>query len=142
MLHTLRFLWCLPLTAYGLPLWLAVWFQSRFLRQKELFARIQIVQGAPVFVAYAPWLGRLMARHPMGVMQAVTLGCCVFARDEETLSRTWAHECVHVRQALRWGIFFPLAYLAASFWARHQGGCPYADNVFEREALQAESCNP
>jgi hypothetical protein len=41
---------------------------------------------------------------------------------------------MHVRQYERWGPFFPLLYLLASFEALIRGGDAYRDNRFEREA--------
>lgn len=67
-------------------------------------------------------------------MDAVAIGCCVFARDAAALERTLPHELVHVHQALQWGALFPLAYVLCSVWAWARGGCAYADNYFERQA--------
>lgn len=67
-------------------------------------------------------------------MDAVAIGCCVFARDAAALERTLPHELVHVHQALQWGPLFPLAYVLCSVWAWARGGCAYADNYFERQA--------
>jgi hypothetical protein len=142
MLHALRFIWCLPLTAYGLPLWGVMWLLSRFSKEKRHWAHMECASAAIVFVAHGPLIEALLKRHPMGAMQAATLGACIFACDAQALARTWDHECVHVQQAMRWGIVFPLAYLAAGAWARLRGGCAYADNVFEREAMNAETCAP
>ena len=76
-------------------------------------------------------------RHPMGNMQAAALGCCILAQDAEALQRCWAHERVHVAQAMRWGVFFPLAYILAGMRAYSSGACRYMDNPFEREAESA-----
>jgi hypothetical protein len=41
-----------------------------------------------------------------------------------------------VRQYERWGILFPILYVASSAIALLRGGSAYRDNVFEREAFQ------
>jgi hypothetical protein len=127
-----QLLWALPLSLLGLPFWLlARW-------QQPAQARVQWVGRSgklvPVLSAYSPSVAWLLKRHPFGAMQAVALGCVVLARDAQALRTCMPHECVHVRQAMRWGPLFPLAYGLASALALWRGGCPYADNVFEREA--------
>jgi hypothetical protein len=62
----------------------------------------------------------------------------VVAVDADTLERTRAHERVHVTQSERWGVLFPVAYLAASAVIALRGGDPYRDNPFEQEARSAE----
>lgn len=80
-------------------------------------------------------LGSLMARWagPRS-LRALALGHVVLARDPASLEEFRAHERVHVRQWERWGLLFPLAYLAASLWAWLRGRDPYLGNRFEREA--------
>jgi len=46
------------------------------------------------------------------------------------------HETVHVRQYMRWGIFFYPAYALCSIWAFLKGESPYFDNCFEKEAYK------
>jgi hypothetical protein len=65
---------------------------------------------------------------------AITLGHVILGRDHSTLAQWRSHEIVHVHQMERWGVFFPLAYLAASGLALLQGKAPYWDNAFEIEA--------
>jgi hypothetical protein len=65
---------------------------------------------------------------------AITLGHVILGRDHSTLAQWRSHEIVHVHQMERWGLFFPLAYLAASGLALMQGKAPYWDNAFEIEA--------
>jgi hypothetical protein len=125
-------LWALPLTLCGLPLWLGMWF----FRPKGLQAQCYIARAAPVFIAYGAPAGWLLKRHPYGEMDAMAIGCCVFARDAATLARTLPHELVHVQQALQWGPLFPLAYVLCSVWAHLRGRNAYADNYFERQANQ------
>ncbi len=76
-------------------------------------------------------LGRI---YPPMSIAAITLGHVVLARTHDDLEQTRAHERVHVRQYERWGAFFPLLYLGASFSAVLRGGHAYYDNPFEREA--------
>ena len=70
---------------------------------------------------------------------AMTLGHVVVAIDAETLAQTRVHERIHVAQTERWGLFFPVAYLAAAAVIALRGGDPYRDNPFEQEARAAES---
>lgn len=65
---------------------------------------------------------------------AITLGHVVLGATEDLLSECRAHERVHVRQYERWGILFPVLYLAASLLALARHGSAYADNTFERGA--------
>lgn len=128
--RTALWLWALPLTLCGLPLWLGM----RIFKSNKALAQLNIARAAPVFVAYGAPAAWLLKHHPYGEMDAVAVGCCVFARDAQALRRTLAHELVHVEQALRWGLFFPLAYMLCSAWAAAHGRNAYADNYFERQA--------
>ncbi len=122
--------WALPLTLCGLPLWLGMWI----CKPKEALAQLNNAEKAPVFIAYGAPAAWFLKHHPYGEMDAMAIGCCIFACDAQALQRTMAHELVHVEQAMRWGMLFPLAYLLCSAWAKATGGCPYADNYFERQA--------
>jgi hypothetical protein len=132
--QTIGWLWALPLTAYALPLCLLVAIEKWVFKKKQANVIAIWSQYAMVIVVYSPWIKAMLMRHPMGNMQAAALGSCILAQDELALQRCWAHERVHVAQAMRWGIVFPLAYIASSLMATSKGGCPYADNRFEREA--------
>jgi hypothetical protein len=132
--HAARWLWALPLTLCGLPLWLWMLGKARFYQTNRPLAQWNVAQAAIVFVAYGEPAAWLLKHHPLGEMDAVAIGCCIFARDAAALQRTLPHELVHVRQALQWGAFFPLAYALCSAWAWARGGCAYADNYFERQA--------
>jgi hypothetical protein len=124
-LKFIGWLWALPLTLLGLPFWLGV----------RVFGQAgQAAFQAGAFTAHSGFFKRCLAYHPFGQMQAVALGCCVFASDERALLDCFPHEQVHVRQAMQWGVFFPLAYLISSLWQRINGRCAYADNWFERQA--------
>jgi hypothetical protein len=78
-----------------------------------------------------PLLARGIPGFPIG---AITLGHVVLASDARTLEESRAHERVHVAQYERFGVLFPLLYLAASLRAMLRGGGAYRDNAFEREA--------
>jgi hypothetical protein len=82
-----------------------------------------------------PWL-RHLGRFVLRDWLAITIGRTVFAwralSDAEL-----EHELAHVRQWLRYGPWFPVAYLAASLRARRGGGRWYRDNRFEVEARAA-----
>jgi hypothetical protein len=133
-LRAALWLWALPLTLCGLPLWLVMRLQGRFYQQNTALAQSNIAQTAIIFVAHGEPAAWLLKHHPFGEMDAMAIGCCVFARDAAALARTLPHELVHVQQALRWGVLFPLAYLLCSAWAWSHGRCAYADNYFERQA--------
>ncbi len=72
-------------------------------------------------------------------MSAITFGHVVLGTSRAMLDATRAHERVHVRQYERWGPLFIPLYLAASLLAAVCGGHAYYDNLFEREAMEAES---
>lgn len=134
LFRTLLWLWALPLTLLGMPSWFLIWCSAQFSASNKAVAQLNIAQAAPVFIAYGKPASWLLAHHPFGQMDAIAIGCCVFARDAQALQRTLAHELVHVHQALQWGALFPLAYGACSVWACMRGRCPYADNYFEVQA--------
>jgi hypothetical protein len=102
---------------------------------------VAIVDG--VLEAHGPFLQRALAScTPLARgADAMTLGHVVIARDARALELTRTHERVHVRQYELWGPLFVPAYLLAGAWALLQGGHPYFDNRFEREARQ-ESDEP
>jgi hypothetical protein len=139
--HTARWLWALPLTLCGLPLWLLMRALQLRGRQKSALnhaaANINKAQAAPVFVAYGAPAKWLLQHHFFGEMDAMAIGCCVFAQDQACLDRTLAHEMVHVQQALHWGPLFPVAYTLNSLWQKCCGRCPYTNNYFERQANAA-----
>jgi hypothetical protein len=132
--YPMQWLWAAPLTLLGMPLWLTVWCFARFSAANHSLAQLNTAQPAPVFIAYGQPVNWLLRHHPFGEMDAMAIGCCVFACDAQALQRTLAHELVHVRQALQWGALFPLAYGLCSAWACIRGRCPYGDNYFEVQA--------
>lgn len=65
----------------------------------------------------------------------ITLGHVIVGQSHEGLAALRSHERVHVRQYERLGVFFFVAYPAASLIAWCQGKCPYLGNYFEQEAF-------
>ena len=120
----LRYIWAGPTTLVGLVV-------ALLLTRRGGMATVD-----GVIEAHSPLLGRALALlTPLaGGASAMTLGHVVIARDARALDITRAHERVHVRQYEVWGPFFVPAYLLAGLWALMQGGHPYFDNRFEREA--------
>lgn len=99
-------------------------------------ARMRTVSG--ITLAYGGRLPRWLALHPLGTMDAVTLGNVVLARNDTVLRSTLSHELAHVRQFHAWGVLFPLAYSAASVWSFLRGSGLYWGNAFEVAARRAE----
>jgi hypothetical protein len=133
-----QWLWALPLTLCGLTLW--GWMRVQQGRgghknqENRAVVFVNRTQAATVFVAYGAPLAWLLQRHPYGEMDAIAVGCCIFAQNQAAYDRTLAHEMVHVQQALHWGPLFPLAYALNSVWQLCCGRCAYTNNYFERQA--------
>jgi hypothetical protein len=127
-----RYLWAGPTTLIGLALAVAS------LRR----GHVAIVDG--VIETHSPFLQRALASMtPLARgADAMTLGHVVIGRDARALELTRAHERVHVRQYEWWGPLFIPAYLLAGLCALLQGGHPYFDNRFDREARQGECGRP
>ena len=70
---------------------------------------------------------------PAGIA-AMTLGHVVWGASPADLTRTRAHERVHVRQYERWGPLFLPAYGLASAVLYLRGRDGYRENPFERAA--------
>lgn len=138
-IRTVQWLWAFPLTAVGLVIALLLYVHSLFWKKNKHFSDVDIHKYAIVFIVYGDATRWLLAHHPFGAMDAMAIGCCVFARDEATLAHTLAHELVHVRQAMQWGVVFPLAYAFCSLWCYFNKQCPYVDNHFEVQARKEES---
>ena len=134
VIKTVQYLWALPLTLFGFCLALCTGIFDR----KQRFIVIKNAQTAIVFIVYGAILQALLKRHPFGNMQAVSVGCCILAQDADCARSSLVHELVHVQQALRWGLLFPIAYLLASLWAWARGGHMYRDNRFEVAAYAAQ----
>jgi hypothetical protein len=120
----IRYVWAAPATVLGLI------FAIAALRH----GRVTVVDA--VIEVHGPLL-RWALTHLAPVQDgiaAITFGHVVLSRDAQSLDWTRSHERVHVHQYERWGPFFLPVYVAASMWALAQGGHPYFDNRFEREA--------
>ena len=134
-------LWALPLTLFGLLLALPILCARGSLTVVPPLAMAGAAIGrhATPALLVRGWLGDfLLTRHPFGAMHAMAIGHVVIANRSATSRRLLVHELTHVAQAARWGVLFPLAYLAASVGAYWRGGDLYWDNVFEVAAREAE----
>ncbi|MEP6994614.1 MAG: hypothetical protein ABI968_08850 [Acidobacteriota bacterium] len=123
-----RYLWAAPITAVALtavPLALASGGKARIVR-----GVLEVYGGM-----LRPLLRRGIPGFPIG---AITLGHVVLASSERELTLSRAHERVHVRQYERWGLLFPLLYVASSAVALGSGRGAYGGNAFEREAFRAD----
>jgi hypothetical protein len=72
----------------------------------------------------------------VGPVAALTLGHVVLGCDTVCLTKTRAHERVHVRQYERWGPLMIPLYLLAGLVVYIRRGNPYRDNPFEKEAVE------
>jgi hypothetical protein len=126
----LGILWASPLTLAGLLLALPVLL---------LRGHLQVIRGHTVaLLVRGPFADAMLSRHPFGAMNAMALGHVVIAEHEGLSARVLVHELTHVRQAARWGLVFPFAYLASSAWAAIHGRDAYWHNRFEIAARKAE----
>lgn len=122
--------WALPLTLAGLLIALPVMLVR---------GNMQLVRSpTPALLARGPLADWLLHHHPFGVMNAMAIGHVVLATHDGLSSRVLIHELAHVRQAARWGVLFPFAYLASSLWAALRGRDAYWHNRFEVAARKAE----
>ena len=126
----LGLLWALPLTLCGAILAVAIVLTGGSCRRIAGAPSAWLIQGK-----FGDWL---LQRHPVGAVNAMAIGHLVIAQCGQANRRILRHELEHVRQAARWGVFFPLAYLAASGYAVARGGHSYWDNRFEVAARRAE----
>ena len=118
--------WAAPVTAAGLPLVvLALATGGR------LSVRDGVVEAAGGVLR--PLLGRAVPGFPIA---AITLGHVVLGSSPRSLDETRAHERVHVRQYEKWGLLFPVMYLAASVAAVARGRGAHDGNAFERQAFR------
>lgn len=115
--------WALPCSATGLL----------------LAAGLLLAGGEARRVAGVLEVGLRPGRGPWRLpFEAITLGHVILGRDLATLAALRAHELVHVRQYERWGLFFFVAYPAASLVQLLRGRRAYRDNPFEVEARAHE----
>jgi hypothetical protein len=122
--------WAAPLTLFGLLVALPVVLCR---------GRLEAVRSpAPALLIRGPLADFLLRHHPFGAMNAMAIGHVVVASHDGLSPRVLVHELAHVRQAARWGILFPFAYLASSLWAVLRGKDAYWHNTFEVAARRAE----
>ncbi|HPD29180.1 MAG TPA: hypothetical protein PLL20_04240 [Phycisphaerae bacterium] len=111
-----------------------------------LFVPLALVSGGGVCIidGVVEVHGGIVARLlRLGVVwgrpaMALTLGHVVLGCDAVCLSKTRAHERVHVGQYERWGPLFIPLYLGASLVVLVAGRDPYRGNPFEREAFMQQ----
>ncbi|WP_019139548.1 hypothetical protein [Noviherbaspirillum massiliense] len=126
----LGIVWASPLTVLGLLMALPVVL---------IRGQMQLVRHPTIAILVrGPFADQLLSRHPFGAMTAMALGHVVIAEQQGLSSRVLIHELAHVRQAARWGIIFPFAYIASSAWAGIRGRDAYWHNKFEIDAREAE----
>jgi hypothetical protein len=119
-------LWAGPVTAAALPFVAAA---------AATGGRVRVCGG--VVEAEGGVLRPLLARAVPGFpIAAITLGHVVLATCDRARAETRAHERVHVRQYERWGLLFPLLYLASSAAALVRGREAHGGNVFEKQAFR------
>lgn len=122
--------WASPMTLCGIMLALPALAHRGRLRL--------VLTPTPALLVSGSWTDYMLRRHPFGPMCAMAIGHIVIAEPLGLTPRILTHELEHVRQAARWGILFPLAYIAASGWAVLHGQDAYWHNVFEVAARKAE----
>jgi hypothetical protein len=131
----LKILWAAPVSLFALPLLpLAIWRAQWRVHDGVL----EIISPALAWFLRGPWFRALAGS---GGFAAATIGHVVIARDSACMDACRVHEHVHVRQAERWGAFFPLAYVFAGLLAavrERRWSAYYASNPFEIEAYRAE----
>jgi hypothetical protein len=129
-LSLLGIVWALPLTILGLLLAFPVlaW------RGRAYAVR----DSTPALLIHGPFGDFLLEHHPFGAMSAMAIGHVVLSEQKGLTRQILTHELEHVRQAARWGILFPFAYIASSLWAKLRGRDAYWHNVFEVAARDAE----
>jgi hypothetical protein len=130
ILTLMGMLWALPLTILGLLLAFPVW-----IARGKAYA---VKESTPALLVRGPFGDWLLAHHPFGPMTAMAIGHVVLAERKGLSRTTLVHELAHVKQAARWGILFPFAYIASSMWALLRGQDAYWNNAFEVAARDAE----
>ena len=129
MKRVFAYLWAAPVSAASLPAIPLALLTG---------GSVRIVDG--VLEVEGGALSALLSRGLPGFpISAITLGHVVLAADAGAHSRCRTHERVHVRQYERWGVAFPILYLASSVVAAFSGGSAYRDNAFEKAAFREES---
>jgi hypothetical protein len=122
--------WALPLTVLGI---LAAYLGgAKFHCLGPLGTLVFVVRAAGRGLCWRFFGTFSMAAYTWGA--CITLGSTRLIRDAAFVR----HECEHVKQAMHWGAFFPVAYILAGLDALCIGRSFYADNYFERAARAAE----
>ena len=122
--------WASPLSLVGLAIALPVFVWR---------GHAQFIHGRNfALLVRGPLADFLLGHHPFGAMAAMALGHIVISENQGLSARVLTHELEHVRQAERWGVVFPFAYLVSSAWAALCGRDPYWHNHFEIAARKAE----
>lgn len=127
--RALRRLWALPCSLVGLVLGamlLALGGSARRVGPTLEFALVAQASQRPRWVRRWRFAG-------------ITFGHVILGQSHDLLAPLRRHERVHVRQYERLGVFFFVAYPAASLWAWLRGDCPYAGNRYELEAVAASA---
>jgi hypothetical protein len=152
LLRAIQHLWCLPTTLGALCVIGLLASTVALLRRlgvvTPLATQDNVAQHAhdlnvgphtSIWIT-SPSIRLLLHHHPSGAMEAAVTGHLVWCSQPmpELPAKVRAHELAHVRQSLRWGPIFPIAYLAASAQAKARGQHPYWDNPFEIDARAAE----
>ena len=133
ILGWLGVLWALPVSLLAFVLVLLL--RPKWLGGGVRWARVRYGETT----ALAVWggaLAGLLRRMPLGAVDGVTLGHVVLFRQAWKMRAIGAHEFAHVRQYMRWGFLFPLAYGLESVWQWLRGRHYYWDNRFEVEAYR------
>ncbi len=128
-----RYVWAAPCTAIGLCL----------VAPAFLFgATARVVDGAIEVALSAFKSSNLLLLLRALPFNAITFGHVVLATSQTELDRLRGHEQARVRQYERWGVFFFVAYPAASLWQLLRCRRPYIDNWFEVQAREGRSNEP
>src|SRR5260370_17630752 len=128
-----RYVWAAPCTAIGLCL----------VAPAFLFgATARVVDGAIEVALSAFKSSNLLLLLRAVRFKAITFGHVVLETSQTELDRLRGHEQARVRQYERWGVFFFVAYPAASLWQLLRCRRPYIDNWFEVQAREGRSNEP
>ncbi len=127
--RVLSYVWALPNTLLGAGILIIAFPLGARARLRE---GVLEIEGRPI-----RFLLTRAVPLPGGAL-ALTIGHVVLGISESALDASRDHERAHVRQYERWGPLFIPAYLVASGVAWARGRRPYRDNVFEKEAYDAE----
>lgn len=124
----LKILWALPNTLLGLSI-----------GAMGVATGGSVQRRGRVLEFYGGGVTWMIHRLPGGQFTlALTLGHVVLGQTAAALDISRSHESVHVAQYERWGPFFLPAYLIAGCIAVLRGQRFYRDNLFEREAYDAD----